>query len=244
MENLRDTFKERLDEVDSYIDFLLELDKHSKNGPPRLEGACSPISVTQQRILYSGVFLHLYNLVESTMTMCIDAVARAAYSDKKLRPGDLADTLKREWVRSFARTHTDMASDKRLDSAIKLCQHLVDSLPIPEFTIEKGGGGNWDDDAIEQMTERLGFKLKVNRSVYRGVKSPFRDDLGPLALVKSLRNKLAHGAISFSESVGSLDVGRLSDLKNKLVDYLREVIRCFSEFISAHEYLCPRKRPV
>ncbi|MCQ4269026.1 MAE_28990/MAE_18760 family HEPN-like nuclease [Pseudomonas stutzeri] len=243
MDELLSAFEERLAEVNSYIDFLWMVENGTRNGPPRIEGCSVPISAVQQKILYSGIFLQLYNLVESTMTLCIESVANATYRDGQWLPGDLVDSLRKEWVRSMARTHIDLSSQNRLDYAIRMCQHLVESLPVAEFSIEKGGGGNWDDNAIEEIAERLGFKIRAKQSAYRGIKQPFRDELGPLALVKSLRNKLAHGAISFSESVGGLTVQRLQELTEKLVNYMREVIRCFSEFILSHQYLVPTKRP-
>lgn len=243
MDELLESFEERLSEVKSYISFLWMLENSARNGPPKIEGCMESISAVQQKILYSGVFLQLYNLVESTMTLCIESVANATYKESRWLPGDLVDSLRKEWVRSIARTHVDLSSQHRLDHALRMCQHLVESLPVAEFSIEKGGGGNWDDAAIEEFAERLGFRIRASRAAYRGIKQPFRDELGPLALVKSLRNKLAHGAISFSESVGGLTVQRLEELTEKLVAYMREVIRCFSEFILSHAYLVPAKRP-
>lgn len=243
MDELLEAFEERLEEVNVYLDFLKMIEQQARSGPPRIEGCEEAISTLQQKILYSSLFLQLYNLVESTMTRCVEAVAMATYKDRRWYPGDLIDALRKEWVRSMARTHVDLSSQHRLNHAILLCQHLVDSLPVIEFEIEKGGGGNWDDGSIEEIAKRLGFRLTVKRSVYNGIKQHFRDEMGPLALVKSLRNKLAHGAISFSESAGSLTVARLEELTGKLVDYMREVIRCFSEFLARHEYLVPARRP-
>ena len=84
----------------------------------------------------------------------------------------------------MARTHVDLSYENRLTSALSLCEHLVAALPVTEFALEKGGGGNWDDGAIEEIAERLGFTLNVDRAVYSGIKRPFRDDLGPLGLVR------------------------------------------------------------
>jgi hypothetical protein len=130
-----------------------------------------------------------------------------------------------------------------LDSALRLCNHLVASLPIDAFDIEKGGGGNWDDFEIEAFSKRLGFQLKVSQSVYNAIKQPFRDDLGPLALVKQLRNRLAHGSISFAQCADDVTVGRLIELKDRTVNYLREVVSCFAQYVESCEYLLPEKRP-
>lgn len=243
MAGLREAFEERLLEVETYLDFLESMEEQARRGPPRLNGAEHPISVQQQKILYSGVYLQLYNLVESTMTRCIDDVASAAKQNEAWQPRDLTDALRSEWVRGIARTHVDLTYDNRLKSALQLCDHLIASLPIASFNIEKGGGGNWDDKAIELFSRRLGFRLKVSRPVFRGVKERFKDDMGPLTLVKELRNRLAHGSISFTECAGEVTVSQLRDLKDRTVNYLREVVACFVAYVDEFEYLIPERRP-
>jgi len=240
---LNSEFQERLAEVDEYLEFLSTMEAQAQQGAPRIAGAAHPISTQQQRILYSTVYLQLYNLVEATMSGCIDAVAEAAKDNARWKPGDLSDSLRREWVRMTARTHVEMNPEKRLEYAFRLCDHLVQSLQIDTFNIDKDGGGNWDDNAIEALSKRLGFKLDVSQLVYSAIKQPFRDDLGPLALVKELRNRLAHGSISFAQCAEDVTVDRLIDLKDKTVKYLREVVACFSRYVENREFLIPEKRP-
>lgn len=241
--NLAIVFQERLAEVESYLDFLSTMESQARNGPPRIEGAEHPITSQQQRILYSSVYLQLYNLVEATMTRCIEAVSAAAQENAQWKPGDLSESMRREWVRVIARTHVDLAPENRLQSALNLCEHFVASLPIGAFEIEKGGGGNWDDSEIEAFSRRLGSRLIVSQPVYSAVKQPFRDDLGPLALVKQLRNRLAHGSISFEQCADNVTVDRLVDLKNRTVNYLNEVVVWFVGYIDGFEYLHPDRRP-
>lgn len=236
-------FQERLVEVDAYLDFLSVIEAQARQGPPRIQGAERPITAQQQRILYSTVYLQLYNLVEATMSSCIEAVAKAAGENAKWKPGDLSEAMKREWVRVIARTHVELTPENRLASALTLCEHLVASLPISSFGIEKGNGGNWDDSEIEAITKRLGFQLRVSRPVYREVKKPIRDELGPLALVKRLRNELAHGSISFAQCAGDITVRSLIEIKDKTVNYLREVVECFAKFIEDCGYILPERRP-
>lgn len=244
MSALVDGFHERLAEVDAYLEFLSVMEAQAQNGPPRLEGADNPISAQQQRILYSSVYLQLYNLVEATMSRCIEAVATAAKDNERWKPGDLSASLRREWVKATARTHEhNLTPENRLESALRLCDHLVAALPVAPFDISKGGGGNWDDNAIEAISQRLGFQLIVSQSVYSAIKRPFRDDLGPLALVKELRNRLAHGSISFAQCAENVTVAGLIDLKTKTVDYLKEVVDRFTMYIDSFEYLLPERRP-
>lgn len=240
---LIDAFNERLAEVETYLDLLKMIEALAQNGPPKFEGADNPITTQQQKILYSSVYLHLYTLVESTMTRCIDSIANAAQTNSAWKAGDLSLALRTEWVRVTARTHVELTPQHRLESALVLCEHLVSALPIGNFVIEKGGGGNWDDDAIEAVSGRLGFRLQVSDPVYRNIKRRVKDDLGPLGLVKRLRNQLAHGSISFTECADDVTVAWLVDLKDKTASYMREVVTHFVTYVEKHEYLIPEKRP-
>ena len=239
MDAIAQSFEDRLQEIESYLDLLEALERQIKIGRPTIGG--SVITAQQQKILYSSVFLQLYNLVEATTTWCLDAVCGAATDNGRWRAGDLVENLRREWVRSTARTHIDLNSDHRLDSAFQLCEHLVKALPLLELTIETRG--NVDDYVIQSITERLGLRLTISKDVLRGIKQPIRDDKGPLVLVKDLRNRLAHGSLSFSECGDGITVPDLRHLKDCTADYLREVIAGFRAYIDSYEFLVPPRRP-
>ena len=244
MAAINSTFEDRLAEVNAYLEFLIILEQQSQKGPPFIEGASQSISTQQKNILYSSIYLQLYSLVESTMTSCIDAIGKATAQTGTWVPGDLCVCLRKEWVRVVARTHVDLTSDKRLSSAVDLCDQLLSAIPIENFLIEKGGGGNWDDNAIEDISGRLGFKLTISAKAYKDIKRPIKDDLGVLGLVKQLRNKLAHGSISFSECAEGVTVADLIEMKKYTENYLREVVDRFNGYIMDFEFLVPERRPV
>jgi hypothetical protein len=243
MEPLGQAFEERFGEIDSYLEFLEEVEAAARSGPPRIGSDGPPITAQQQRILYSSVFLQLYNLVEATVVKCLDAVTGAALVAGTWSPGDLTTELRREWVRVTARTHADLNYEHRLQSALALCDHLVQALPVTGFNVDKGGGGNWDDGTIEAVASRLGCRLVVSADTYSGIKRPFMDELGPLGLVKKRRNLLAHGSISFAECGENLTASELRDLTTRTASYLREVVAAFQTYIDGHEYLIPARRP-
>src|ERR1700759_1669280 len=95
-------FKDRLSEIEAYLSFLEGVEIEAQSGPPRLGADGALITTQQQRILYSGVFLQLYNLVESTVVRCLDAVTQAAIASGTWSPGDLTTELRKEWIRVMA----------------------------------------------------------------------------------------------------------------------------------------------
>jgi hypothetical protein len=244
MSQLQDFFDERRDEVGAYMDFLVAVNTQAQSGAPRFDGMPESITPQQQKLLYASVYLQLYNLVEATMTLCVESVAKAASRDSKWKPDDLSEPLRREWVRATARTHVDLSYANRLEAAIKAVDNVVGSQPVgSSFSIDKGGGGNWDDEAIEKMSGRLGCDLKVSAAVRTSVKRPIKDDLGPLALVKARRNELAHGSMSFTESAAEVSVSDLQHLADAVLGYLGEVVKQFDAYVDSYEYLSPDKRP-
>lgn len=243
MDDFSQTFRERLEEIDAYLDLLEAIEVDIRHGPPRIGQTSHVISVQQQRILYSSVYLQLYNLVESTVTRCVEAVTNAVAETGTWKPGDLSDDLRREWVRYVARTHTELNYENRLGAALTLCEHLIHSLPISNFQVEKGGGGNWDDKAIQQITDRLGLSLNINQAIYSNIKRPFKNDKGALAFIKELRNDLAHGSLSFAECGEGVTVNELRDLKSRTALYLQEVVSSFKASIDAYMFLQPEQRP-
>ncbi len=115
MGDFSQAFEDRLQEIEAYLDLLESLEKQVQTGTPRIGGKKdgATITVQQQKILYSSVYLQLYNLIESTVTSCIDAVCAAIVNN--WRPCDLSAEMRREWVRFTARTHIELNYDNRLE---------------------------------------------------------------------------------------------------------------------------------
>lgn len=223
-------FEERYAEIEAYLSFLQNVEDAAREGTPRLRGTEAPITTEQKKILNSSLYLQLYNLVEATVLRCLEAVV-AAVEEAERRPSELSIGLRTEWVRSVARTHSDLGPDKRLQAALDLCEQLLQQMPVKEFKIEPGGGGNWDDSSIEKICERVGCGLTLSPNVVQAAKRHIRDDMGALKLVKNRRNGLAHGSLSFVDCSDGVTVAELKGLTTAVGDYLREAVGCFVSFI-------------
>jgi hypothetical protein len=243
MAQIRSAFDERLEEIEAYLELLEGVEREVRSGTPRLGSSGLIITARQQRILYSSVYLQLYNLVEATITKCLDAVCAAAMNGGKWRPGDLSTELRKEWVRFTARTHITLSDENRLRHALELVEQLVQALPVTKLQVETSSG-SWDDAQIENVTTRIGLRLQISQSVYQGIKRKIRDDQGALALIAGLRNNLAHGSLSFAECGEGVVVDELRDLKDRASLYLGEVVDAFESWIATYEFLVPESRPV
>ncbi len=235
-------FEDRVAEIENYINLLQAVEREAQSGPPTI--GSSAITTCQQRMLYSSVYLHLYNLVEATATWCMSAVTEATVNGGSWSVGQLGSAVRREWVRTNLRTHIHLNPTNRLNCSFDVCEGILNGAPIEEWGIEQGSGGNWDDGAIESVSERVGCVLTIATATKCAAKRPFRNDKNALQYVKDLRNKLAHGSISFEQSGENLTVQDLLDLKNRTVDYLREVVQSFKSYVDGFLYLNPGDRPL
>lgn len=242
MDTLTETFEERLQEIDAYLDLLDALERQVHDGPPKIGGG--RITAQQQKILYSAVYLQLYNLVEATVTWCLDAVCAAAADNGRWLPCDLTSELRSEWIRTKARTHVDLNAENRLATTIEFCEHLIQSLPVSAWNIERRSAGSWDDLLIEEMTERIGCRVQLSQEVRTGIKRKLRDDKSALALVRDFRNRLAHGSLSFTECGEGVTAAELRQMKDSTGNYLREIVGSFRDYIATYEFITPARRPV
>ncbi|TGP24405.1 MULTISPECIES: MAE_28990/MAE_18760 family HEPN-like nuclease [unclassified Mesorhizobium] len=240
---LETAFDERLSEVNAYLSFLDELEAAALLGPPRFGAAGNPLSPQQIQILRAGVFVQLYNLIEAMMTRCLDALASASWNGA-WKAADLNPHFRKEWVKVVVAANKELNAENRLKYAVAMADLLVKADPLPEFKLEKGGGGNWSDTNIEDMFQRVGLRLRLTPAVRVAAKRIFRDNLGPLALVVKLRNDLAHGSISFRECGEKETTAGLREIAENTSMYLRTVVRAVERFIDRHEFLEPAKRPV
>jgi hypothetical protein len=237
MEDLRNRFEERLQEIEAYLDFLDALEKQVQGGIPKFGETGESVTPQQQKILYSSVYLQLYNLIESTINTLLESLSDLLVRSN-LRPNDLSIEWRKAWIRSFTRTHVDLNYDKRLEAALDLYDHLAQGLSISEAVFVRGiGGANWDDIKIHELSTQLGLSLKISKEASKAIKQPVKNGMGTLVLIKEYRNKLSHGNLSFVECGEDTTVSDLRQIADAVKIYMREVISGFTSSINKHEFL-------
>lgn len=239
---LEDAFNERLTEVEAYLSFLEEMEQAALGGVPRFGETGNPLTQKQAEILRAGVYVQLYNLVEATMTECLDALATATHGGG-WAPAQLSAAFRKEWVKVAAGVNVQMNPETRLNYAEQLVALLVAGHALRPFKIEKGGGGNWDDEMIEAALKRLGVPLVLAPAVRTAAKRPYRDNMKIMKIIMKMRNDLAHGNISFAEC-GENETSR--SLRSAMLSssmYLRTVVRAVERYIDRHEFLDAAHRP-
>jgi len=236
MVEFRQIFQDRMEELDAYLDFLENMDQLSQNGIPRLGGSAgAEITPTQKSVLYSSFYLQVYNTIEATIIKCLEGLSNAV-NNEGLPISQLIPKLQREWVKGFTKSNDPLNPQNRLDKSMKLFEELLQHSTIHSFSIEKGGGGNWDDKKIESIINLLGWNLSIDQDLQQKIKSHYKEEKGILAYVTLLRNKLAHGSISFVECGKDVAASDLRELKTTTYAYLESVVVLFEDIINNKTY--------
>jgi hypothetical protein len=238
MQQVRRELRERMRDIVGYLRVLKFIEQHGGIVTLRGQrGASMPVVQSTTYVLKAGVFLHLYNLVESTVTAGLEhAVERIKHH--KLQFRDLEDRWQKAWTTGFAKLDEDLAPEKRLTHALRMCKAVSDGVTVE--VVPKLGAGNLDDRRIEDMAQKYGIPLALRASVLKSVKYHVYNDLGFLGLVRDRRNRLAHGHDSFADIGKDYTSADLARWSWATYQYLKEIVASFDAFVAAQRF---RRKP-
>lgn len=237
LELVRSVFDDRVYDIESYFELVnnIELAISSGGAVLHFNGNSYTVKPEQQKIMYSSIYLHLYNLIESTISTLIDAVERHATLGINGQLDLLTENMRKLYVTSVAAPYELLTNEKRLEKALLLFEQVLNLKPI-NIKIPPGGGGNWDVTEIEKLSKSIGVNVNLSSPLKQKVMRPFRDDKTPIRLIKEIRNKLAHGSISFAECGSNHVASDFRQLIDIVKDYLKYVIDQYDAYISQHGY--------
>jgi len=229
MEIAYEVLQERIDEIQSYLDFLYALDSANKSGAPM-------VRPDQYHILIANTFVLMYNMIEATVIQSVKCLEEVISSDKEC-PKNLSQKLKDEWISNFLGTNEPLNHRKRLRRGLNFYEHIIGAQPLT-LVISTGSGGNWDDEEIYRLAKRLGIDLSsIPPSVYACIKNKLYDEMGCLKFIVRKRNKLAHGEISFSECGREEELTKIKKIFIDTSQYLKAVVSSFDIFSRQRQFL-------
>ncbi|GHT01749.1 hypothetical protein AGMMS50276_30430 [Synergistales bacterium] len=230
MRATRDTYNERVTEIDFYYDALRQLDEELT------QSFGSPVAPIEKykhdnflKILKANALLMIYNLVESTVLNGIEEIydklkaGGATYSTVRKEIQDIWFSYKFKQVYD-QKAHYGSYKDKALE--------IVNSIMTGE-TIELNKealpiSGNLDADEIRKVCGGHGIGLKLDSACKGGER---------LSDVKTKRNLLAHGTLSFSECGRNYSLEDLIEIKKQTYGFLTGLLDGMETYYNDEGYL-------
>lgn len=220
MNNTKNEFDKRKGEIDLYFDFLEKLNhdfciiEYSQDG---VNPNNSKVDPELFKILKANAFILLYNLVESTIRQSIDAIFNKLYSDK-LCYNNLSEELRTLWVKHVSTVKPDDPQHKK-DKVVITVEKAINNEVLKLDSKCISISGNIDAQEIRNIANKFGLK---NFNAGNGEE---------LEKIKTKRNDLAHGRITFGDAGKDKTFNDLKDIKTSAYLYLESVIDNIDEFI-------------
>ncbi|UPK62844.1 MAE_28990/MAE_18760 family HEPN-like nuclease [Rhodococcus pyridinivorans] len=225
----RETFSERREEVEELLQYL-----EKSEDPTALTTPGAPKGETL-RILRASCYVMIYNMIESTISVCLEDLSTAIQSTVP-SVQSLNEKVFERYLISKYNSRLITSSNER---AVALARELMDEVgrtSISEFVFV-APSGNCTDKNIENTLNGVGIKLKMEKDLKTRVKRKVSDNRTILEALVRIRNDLAHGNRAFSD-VGQgatvVDLKRTFDLA---VEYMELVINHFEDYIDNSGYL-------
>jgi hypothetical protein len=175
------------------------------------------------KVLKANLFLLLYNLSESSIRQSLSEIYDTI-SKEKLKYSEVIDEIKMIWIYEKHRNFKNIGTE----NIFSVINNLVNDIIDIKFDSEKNISGNVDGRKIKEFSEKYGFSNIVHKNAYEGKK---------LHQVKTQRNNLAHGFISFSECGRNYTISDLRVIKHQVIIYLRRILKNVKKYLDNKKYI-------
>lgn len=191
------------------------------------------LSARHLMTMQSGLIVHLYNIVESTMTRATEMVGNAVGASA---PRTWSENALREWLRVYA-VRVDGGEDNRLVTVHTASLKLLAESPLGPQKIGKPSG-TWNDKLIATFAKRLGVPFEMPLEMWKRIEEqPKYGDKTPLGFLADRRNAIAHGRRSFEDGCNDLTLQEIRELADTTLDYLERAADAFHDYVDQRLYL-------
>lgn len=217
-------FEKRVEEINIY--FLLLENIEEKDAvlyfPNKRTHKYQPHNAELIKILKANLFLLLYNLSESSIKQSLSEIYEQI-TDQQLKYEEVIDEIKKIWIDE---KHNNF-KNKGTENIFKAINNLAEEIIEIRFDSEKVISGNIDGRKIKEFSVKHGFSSKVHKNAKDGVK---------LHQVKTQRNNLAHGHISFAECGRNYTISDLREIKHQVIIYLRRILKNIERYLDNQKF--------
>lgn len=231
MVGAEETYNSRCREIERFFEMLQFM---RDNRDSRLNGGESSdvtnpntfvVGRDLEKTLRASAYLMLYNLVEATMTNAIDAIHQHI-ADAQVGFDELKEEVRRIAIKGLRKAVSSDTPSELLDSTIPVSSALI----WLGFDKKDLFSGNLDGRLIKDKAREYGFQIADHD------KAASRDGMRLLG-VKTKRNELAHGGISFEDCGQDTSVDELVAIFDELKIFVKAVLDGVSVYLSTRSYL-------
>lgn len=218
-------FETRVKEVDLYFKFLNELinDNAQLYFEQRSRNRKSNIDPELLKVLKANGFLLLYNLIEASTKKSIEKIYEKV-SAEDLQYKDFRDEVKMRWIDHNYKNFQQKGSEEIFKAIEKIASDTINI----KFNSKKVISGNVDALKIREFAAIYGFSDRTHYLAKNGSKLHF---------VKTNRNDLAHGVVSFAECGRQHTFEDLNKTRKEVIVYMRGILKNVDEYINKKLYL-------
>ncbi|MFM5055330.1 MAE_28990/MAE_18760 family HEPN-like nuclease [Aeromonas veronii] len=230
MVGAEETYNSRCREIERFFEMLLFM---RDNRDSRLCGEPSDMANPNtyvvgrdlEKTLRASAYLMLYNLVEATMTNAIYAIHQHI-ADEQVGFDELKEDVRKIAIKGLRKAVSSETPSELLDAAIPISSALI-WLGLDKKDLFSG---NLDSRLIKDKAREYGFKLAAHD------KAASRDGVRLLD-IKTKRNELAHGGISFEDCGHDTSVDELVAIFDEVKIFIKAVLDGVSDYLSSRNYL-------
>jgi hypothetical protein len=233
MDEVKQYLDERKQEVAMHLKLLAALEKRSME-TPNSEDELN-IDVKQVLILKASILVHLYNVIESTMTKSLEVIEDAIYS---YHPKSYSDEVFNKWVVACMPISNELNISKLHNRAQNMGRELLTDTGWSKLSVKKTDG-NWDDKRIREFSEKLGINIIYPRGKFKSalLRPYFNNDLSMMQYIRKRRNDLAHGLITFESGADNKTHAELKSLADTTIKFMELVVDACHTFVSNNKFL-------